>query len=470
MTINEEKTQRQLLGIERWFITGKSSLSWATSMGKGFASFLLIDKLTNKLNREIKVIVVVPTIQLKSQWLENSIKHNIPIEVFVINTLVNRGSKGEIFNCDLLIIDEIHKFSKDKEDIYIRDFVKVFDYVKYNYILGLTATLNSNNKILLDLINEKCPVCDIITIEEAREKSWVSDYLEFNLGLTLTTRDKLKLEALNITFNTAFSWFNRNFEMAMKCLMGKTVWLRDNQVISVKHPPIGINPEFVTKNRQGDYIRRGVMGYYYRENCAAMYAAANNFETSDIQAQAVIWNRAMGNRKKFLYNLECKKEVTLDILDKLKDKSIIFCESIAFADDLSANIENSVCYHSKKTKKEKTVSMAKILSGDFSSIIGVKSLSEGFDYDKLYIAINTSYTSSQTISVQKNGRPIRLLKSGEDKLAIIVNLYVIDSQEEKWLKQSQKGRKNINIVTSVEQILSIISAYKEKKAEIPSNL
>jgi superfamily II DNA or RNA helicase len=62
-----------------------------------------------------------------------------------------------------------------------------------------------------------------------------------------------------------------------------------------------------------------------------------------------------------------------------------------------------------------------------------KALDEGFDIEGIELGIIASYTSSSRQNIQRTGRAIRYLRG---KFAVVVNLYIKDTQEKTWLKRA----------------------------------
>lgn len=104
MIIDQNKLLRQNEGIRKWVDAGgKGTLEWCTSMGKTFASKLIHERM-QETNTARTTIVIVPTIQLKNQWLEKIVEFGlVNIKVFVVNTVV---FSLDVLHCDLLILDE----------------------------------------------------------------------------------------------------------------------------------------------------------------------------------------------------------------------------------------------------------------------------------------------------------------------------------------------------------------------------
>lgn len=148
----------------------------------------------------------------KDQWIGLLLTNGIAfVNVEIINTVVKDDHVK--FQCDLLVIDEIHTCGANQ-------FFKVFEQVKYKIILGLTATLErlDGRHILLE---KKAPVFDEITIEECLKNQWVSTYKKYKVLLDV---DLTEYTQANTEFYNHFAFFNFDFDKAMKCL-GPTGYL-----------------------------------------------------------------------------------------------------------------------------------------------------------------------------------------------------------------------------------------------------
>lgn len=97
------RNERQEKSIQKWLESkGKSSIIAATGFGKTVVAMKIIQRSQVK-NKDFKVIVIVPKINLKQQWEEEAVKFGVNIKVFVINSIVIANKKIE---CDLLVVDE----------------------------------------------------------------------------------------------------------------------------------------------------------------------------------------------------------------------------------------------------------------------------------------------------------------------------------------------------------------------------
>ena len=84
-----------------------------------------------------------------------------------------------------------------------QSFIKVFDVVTYNMLLGLSGTLERLDQRHV-LLEKYCKVVDTVTVEEAIENNWLSDYREYKVLLNV---DLTEYQELSKKFNSYFSLF-----------------------------------------------------------------------------------------------------------------------------------------------------------------------------------------------------------------------------------------------------------------------
>jgi superfamily II DNA or RNA helicase len=428
MIINESKLARQIIGANKWVTNkGKGTLEYCTGFGKTFTAFILIKKMLEKDDSRTTVIVV-PTIQLKQQWEAKIEKDKVKnIRVYVINTIVLNELK---LDCNLLILDELHRFAST-------EFKKVFDLIKYSFILGLTATVNRLDG-KHDLLIEKSPVIDTITIEEALREGWISEFFEYNLGIELSEQDRIDYDSLNKNFHKYFSFFGHDFNLAMNCC---------------------------------------------KKLGAEAYANQHGLDSKLVAFRANSFNRYMRLRKTFLYKAECKLLTTLQVIERFPYKTVTFSESTEFADKLTECLGDiAICYHSNLTTqirtingKEKKFGKTKLQTEALKKFADnrykirvlntAKALDQGYDQDDVVVGVVTSSTTNPTQHKQRNGRIFRDytyksgVKKGQRKIALIINIYIKDTQDEKWLIARQTDAKtkrpinpNVVYITNLNEI------------------
>lgn len=292
--IDKLKLVRQLRGCVKYIqhIKKKNKgaiLQYCTGFGKTFVAILLLKKILKKWNNCI-TIIVVPTDQLRTQWRGIIKEEKLNATVYTIQSLT-KGNKT--FNCDFLILDEMHLYPKGAV------FSTVFSKVKYNLLLGLTATLTDELKAKLKPYAE---VVDIITQKEGKDNGWISDYIEYNLPVDLTLHDKAEYARINREYNKHFAYFNHDFNLAMQC--------------------------------------RTKLG-------SQAYADQLGWDQKEVVFRANRWGHFMKERKEWLYNTQCKIDLTVEIIKRFDVKTIVFSESQVFANGVARQLgDKAVAYHS----------------------------------------------------------------------------------------------------------------------------
>ena len=396
MKIDKTRLIRQQKTIDIWKANGyKGTLEAVTGFGKTYVACLIIKQMNEKMP-DASTTVIVPTRYLRDQWVDRINEMELcNVTIMVVNTGVKATR-----TTDLLILDEIHNYASD---VFRNVFTKIF----YKYILGLTATLERNDKKHY-IIEQQCPVIDTVSMQEALSMGYVSDFKVFNLGIELDDKERFKYETMHDSFNKYFKWFDFNFQTAMKCLQSQE----------------------------------------FREH----YAARTGYDPKGIMSAAVNWSKNMRLRKTFLYNHPAKIRAAKSLIETFDVKTITFSETVKFADELTkACYPWAISYHSKMGKyaKIKAIEHFNDDRTDIKVISTARALDEGFDIQDVTLAIICSGTSTSRQDLQRTGRAIRWAPG---KTGLIVNLYIRDSQDEKWLKARQKKTVNTISVSSIDDI------------------
>jgi superfamily II DNA or RNA helicase len=245
----------------------------------------------------------------------------------------------------------------------------------------------------------KAPIIDTITLEECLANDWISPYTIYNLEVPFTPAAQL-----------AYNKIDNNFKFfAMKMGYGDTFSVAKNLLVN------------------GTKEEKGWAGGYFN---------------------------SMRARKKAITDNASKAQVTVDIINRFPDLySIVFSESISFADEINSMIPDiSVSIHSKMTSKKQKEAMATFKDGRTKKrvIASCKALTAGLDLPKLSLGIIASFNSSKLASTQTVGRIVR---RQEGKQAYIINLYTPNTQEVNWLKKKQLGVSNIKWIKSINEII-----------------
>ena len=391
------RTERQQLGVRKWQAAGcRATLQWSTGVGKTRAALMAIKGFLST-NTNKNIVVVVPTEYLKIQWIQELSQYFLLsyVKVEIINSAIKSDEK-----IDFLILDECHRIPSDT-------FYEVFNKRNPESVLGLSATFNR-----LDgrhkLLDEFCPVCDVITVQEAIKNKWLSPYKEYKV---LIEPDDIDIyREANKEFIDAFSVFNFDFQLAMNCMT--------------------------------NIVQRRI------------YGKKLGMSVSDMDAVTFTWGRALRARKDYVMNHPKKIELARKIIEARPfNKIITFSSTIKQAE----KIGYGYVVHSGKTKKKNRMTMEEFSLLPIGVINTAKSLDEGADIKGLNTAIILSNTSSATQKTQRIGRIIRY---EEGKEAEIFTLVIKGTNEEGWYTTSTAGKNYIEIT---EEELDDILLGKESE-------
>ena len=97
-------------------------------------------------------------------------------------------------------------------------------------------------------------------------------------------------------------------------------------------------------------------------------------------------------------------------------------------------------YHSGKTKKQRELILSAFKNDIIKVLCSTKALNQGLDIPDANMGIMCGITSKSLPMIQRVGRLVRFQ---ENKTGEIIILYIRDSQEEKWLKNSTKNLDNV---------------------------
>lgn len=376
------RTERQRESVKKWIQNkGKGTIVAGTGFGKSWIAKLAIESLLKKYPG-LRVLVVVPTTTLKTQWEQHiydwELTFNVDVEV--INTIIKHK-----YICDFLILDETHRYSADT-------YSEVFKCVGYKLILGLTATferLDGKEKITA----QYCPVIDEITKLECLTNGWISDYKEYQVLLDVDNIEEYK--QLNKEFIKYFEFFDFDFQKCMSCC-GKNGW------------------KYKLKLRD------------------EMYKGNDDSKKKQILQQITINStglmRVMQKRKTFINNHPKKIEIARKIMEARKGSKIItFSNNVKMAEAIQ-NGEN--VYTGKLSKKRSQTMIEDFLSGKITQLNSCAKLDAGFDDPNVSVAIILGTDSSEIKAIQRRGRAIR---TSENKNAEIFYLVINDTVETSWV-------------------------------------
>lgn len=388
MSLNRD--ERQDLGIEKWKKAGgRATMEYATGFGKTRVALKTIKRLVDK-KPDCKVIVIVPTDYLKEQWMLQVTEWMLfdNCRVIVINTAVKMK-----IDCDLLVIDEVHVCGAES-------FSKIFTCIAYKLLMCLTGTLDR-----LDgrqtYIKRFAPVCDIITFEEALANKWLSDYNEYKVLIEV---DLAEYKQLNKQFIHHFSFFNFDFNLAMRCV---------KNIVSKR-----------------------------------LYAKHLGCSEKDVTIQTMGFVRNMHAKNNFIKNHPMKVEVTNLILEHRQDKK---CITFSAKNEVADQIKFGRAAHTGIRKAKRTSIIEEFRDAKIGTLNTAKALDVGADIPGLSVSVVLSGSSSSIQANQRKGRVTR--KEGDNKIAEIFNLIVANTSEEEWFKTAKKDSKYLTITVAQLKLL-----------------
>ena len=393
----------------KWIKNGcKGTIVASTGFGKTRTGLNCIRSFTNKYPNT-KIIVIVPTTALKEQWSgiidSNGLQFNC--QVVVVNTAIKNK-----YECDVLVIDEVHRVSADT-------FSEVFKTIKYKYILGLTATFERLDG-KHELLQKYCPVIDEISLAEAQFQGWISDYKEYQVILEVDDIETYK--EYNHQFQADFEFFEYDFNLAMSLLGPKG---------------------FINRAKLRD------------ERCPNGTEEERKKMFTAITYHATSFMRAIQSRKAFINNHPKKIEIARRIIEARPDSKIItFSNNIKMAESIGMG---GKVFSGKDSKKKGRMTIEEFSQEKTGLLNTIRKADEGLDVPGLSVAIILGLDSSKTRKTQRIGRVVR--KEG-DKQAEIFTLVIADTVECEWFKKSNSSN---NVITIDEEGLNDVLAGREPK-------
>lgn len=445
MKIDQSKLDRQLKIIDLWWgVQAIGVFSAVTGFGKTYVILMIIKRMTNKYPT-YRTIVVVPSKQLKEDWEAGVLKMGLPnVKVYVVNTYVGLPDGHPDLSPEFLAADEVHHYVSEDAEF----FNKVLPRTTYKYFIGASATLEAEEIRFLARCGVK--LFDTVTEAEAEANGWISPSLVYNLRMHFTKKDKLLNDKLNQQFNTNFAKVGHNFSLMMALSGG--------------------NKQFKVEWQGAVFWQTGKEWREWWANeqqWTLPLGDEHEWSPKSIIKYAITGTRAMKERKQLIYNLPSKNDVVLELLDKFKDKKIIvFYETRKAADELESLRPDIVrAYHSElptkvvNGQKFGVTRLRKQIVKDYEDdgnpvrvIACVKALDEGFNVESIEVAILHSYTGKKRRDVQRRGRATRVDYDNVDKVAVVINFCMEDSQEAKWLKSKQHKTKKAIWIDSIDEI------------------
>jgi|TARA_R110000787_G_scaffold131674_3_gene243678 superfamily II DNA or RNA helicase len=381
--INKIRDTEQRKALNAWarkkFV---GSVIAGTGFGKSRVGVLAAEYVLTQESKSAQpsILILVPTVQLQDQFIEEFNKWEVPNDY--IEVLCYQSAYKLIGNhYDLVICDEIHLGLSVQ-------YRKFFTHNVYDKLLCMTATLPEEEEYK-DLLGDIAPTVYTITLDKCVELGIVSPYKITCLPVKLTQEEREEYKTIN---NKFVYW---------KYKLGN----------------------FDAFNEAGRIMGDSFASAGEKQSAAQFYRC--------IRERKSIVDFAFNKITKFqaLYQANTDKKI------------LVFGGANDFTDRLCDSISpNAMSYHSKKSKKNKDLAIKSFKNGDINVLCSTKALNQGFDVPNANMGIICGITSKSLSMIQRVGRLVRFQ---EGKIGNIIILYVVDSQEEKWLINATKNLSNV---------------------------
>jgi superfamily II DNA or RNA helicase len=382
MKSNEAKTTEQKRALNSWARNKfRGTIIAGTGFGKSKCGILATDHVLNN-NPSAKILILVPTTQLQDQWKDEFHKWNLSECLDNVELLCYQSAyklQGEKY--DLVICDEIHLGLST-------EYRKFFQNNAFDKLLCMTATLPEEPEYQQKL-HILAPTVYKISLDQCVALGIVSPYEIYCFPVTLTTQERADYLTIN------------------------------NRFVACKY----------------------ALGAFDAFNEAKRLLGDGSADPAD-KAVAAQFYKAIRERKAIvdfaINKVEMFKKLVLTNTDK---RILAFSGANDFTDQLCKAVTPlAKSYHSKISKKEREKSLESFRDGTINVLCSTKALNQGLDVPNANLGIICGLTSKSLSMIQRVGRLIRF---EEGKTGRVYILYVKDSQEEKWLKNSVKGLNNI---------------------------
>jgi len=344
-TLKQKEIEEDYINLVKRGAVG-GALAACTGFGKTRVGL----NITKRLNPEELIHVIVPTINLKEQWEELIIEHEIKntIKVYVINTYVNLPAEER--SCSFLLVDEAHRISNE-DAVY---FSTLIDKTSFKWILCLSATYTREQ---LDFLAVRgINVFATITMEQAAMHGWVSRFRQYNLAVVFTDEEKEK------------------YANAHKVMTYNASYLHGLDVFNVGKDKVAL--------------------FNHCRN--------NGLDFKDVQKRLALYNRANAVRKSIVYGAKSKIEVIPKIIECVGKKTIVFAETKAFVEAVHKSMpDTSVLFHGSLANKAKEKALEAIKTNAIKAICAPRALDEGIDIPSLKCGIIASGTSVERQAIQR---------------------------------------------------------------------
>lgn len=455
------RTKRQHESADIWKNSkGKGTLNLIMRFGKTKVAKIIYDKCKEK-NKDLKTIIIIPNSITRNNIL-TEFEKNDNTKILSIFEFVNEYNNKVKFSCDLLILDEVHRFLSDS-------YISKINSINCKFKLGLTGAKLSKDdiKYLKDL---EIPIIDSISEIEAISNGWISPYIEYNLPVELRDNDKNSyaeyskrisdtvhlFNGMHISVNKVLKAdiFDTPFSLALSCFTGKSYYnypfIKPDVLRNIVASCAGWKKDMIIQN---DYDRK-INQYWNPDN---------------LYERCKLFKEYIKNRNEILINNRNKIDKVIEVIKYNDVPTICFNESTKMVDVLVEYFHiDGIGYHSniesrfvwdktlndiirtkdgrpKKIGKTglKNLAIKGMKDGTYKYLFTAKALNEGLTIENIEQVITTGGSTNPTTHDQRIARGKTLDYSNPNKCCIIVNLYIDDFYINDILVKSRDKQKLI---------------------------
>ena len=266
--------------------------------------------------------------------------------------------KWEATEWDLVICDEIHRFLPNCDSSHNQDyeFARFFERNKYRFILGLSATIDTE---LRGYLNKLAPIVFKYTLEQAYKDGLISPFVIVNIPVELTVEEAKAYKKNQLNYN----YYERELGGPYDCFKNASKYLG------------------ITKDNYSQFV-------------------SNWEEAKDLKKFSLGLYACIKKRKQLVSNASNKKIIAeqlikSDMFDK--SKGILFSDTIELADAITASNNDVVSFHSKIVKPKRSTVLEQFNNGDDKWLSTVNAVNEGLSITAVDVAILLAGKSERSI-------------------------------------------------------------------------
>jgi superfamily II DNA or RNA helicase len=400
--MNIDRTARQIAGLRKWRESNFCGIAeYPTGFGKTYTAIMAIQGMVPRAGIT-SCLVVVPTLELKSQWEVELKKHKLSfVKVMVINSAIKH-----FHDVDMLVLDEIHRYAAES-------FRNIFHKVDSKYILGLTATLEREDGFH-EVILEYLTVFDQISVDEALDNNWIAPYIVYNIPVNLSAEEQIEYNKAN----NAFKHF------AAKLGHGANAFQNANSYL-----------------KSSDKALQGQAGAYYNAMRKRKNICQNNENKISATKQII---DIFPERNGLIFS------ATTEFAESLQNELGDIC----------------MTFHSKIKRKDQEliVKRFKDKRTKIRFLSSVQALNEGFNVPDCSLAIIAGSTSTKRTFIQQLGRVVR--KQPDKEAIIINLYTPGSQEEVWMRKRLEGINKDRIVICELDEFLNLYKNGNSIESEI----